>query len=124
KSEADLSFKVGGIVAAVLVDEGAIVKRGQVLARLEPTGVHAANRQARAAAVKAERDLERVKRLYATGAVAVAEQENAETGVQLARAGAAAAAFNAKRAALVAPDDGRVDKRMIEPGEVAAPGRP
>lgn len=124
KSGADLSFKVGGVVAAVLVDEGAAVKRGQVLARLDPTEVNAANRQARGAAIKAERDLARVKRLYASGAVAVAEQDNAETALDLARASAAAAAFNAKRATVVAPYDGRVDRRMIEPGEIAAPGRP
>src|SRR5262245_11963011 len=36
KSEADLSFKVGGVVSAVLVEEGAKVRKGQVLARLDP----------------------------------------------------------------------------------------
>lgn len=124
KSEADLSFKVGGVVTAVLVEEGARVKKGQVLARLDPTEVGAALRQANEGAIKAERDLERVKRLHATGAVALVELQNAQTGVDVARAGVDAAAFNASRAVIVAPDDGRIDRRFVEPGEVVAPGRP
>jgi membrane fusion protein, multidrug efflux system len=124
KSEADLSFKVGGVVAAVLVEEGGAVKKGQVLARLDPTEVDASLRQAREAVAKAERDDARAKRLYAAGAVPTAERENAETGLELARAAAQAAAFNAQRAAVIAPDDGRIDRRMVEPGEIVAPGRP
>src|SRR4051812_42211266 len=42
KSEVDLSFKVGGVVTSVLVEEGATVKKGQLLARLDPTEVEAA----------------------------------------------------------------------------------
>jgi len=86
KRELDLSFKVGGVVAAVLVEEGAHVKKGQVLARLDPTEVDAADRQAREAVQKAERDLDRVRRLHASGALATAERDNAETGLALARA--------------------------------------
>lgn len=124
KSETDLSFKVGGIVRTVLVDQGARVKKGQVLARLDPTEVDAALRQAKAGAAKAERDLDRVRRLHSSGALPVAELQNAETGVALSRAAVDAAAFNAQRAVIVAPDDGRVDRRILEPGEVVAPGRP
>lgn len=124
KSEADLSFKVGGVVASVLVDEGAQVKKGQILARLDPTEVDAALRQAREGRAKAERDFDRVSRLHSVGAIAVADRDNAATGLELARAAVSAAEFNAQRSAIVAPDDGRVDRRMIEPGEVVAPGRP
>lgn len=124
KSEADLSFKVGGVVAAVLVDEGARVRKGQVLARLDPTEVDAALRQATEGSAKAERDLERVRRLHSSGALPIAELQNAETGASMARAGMDAARFNAQRSAILAPDDGRVDRRMIEPGEIVAPGRP
>lgn len=124
KSEVDLSFKLGGVVAAVLVEEGATVKKGQLLARLDPTEVDAMLHQAKDGQAKAERDLERVRRLHASGALPVAELQNAETGASVARASVDAAGFNAQRAAIFAPDDGRVDRRMIEPGEVAAPGRP
>jgi RND family efflux transporter MFP subunit len=124
KSETDLSFKVGGVVSAVLVEEGARVKKGQVLARLDPTEVDAALRQAKEASAKADRDLDRVKKLHASGALPIAELQNAETGASLSHAAVDAATFNAQRSAIVAPDDGRVDRRMIEPGEIVAPGRP
>lgn len=124
KSEVDLSFKVGGVVAAVLVEEGATVKKGQLLARLDPTEVDAALGQAKDGQAKADRDLDRVRRLQATGALPVADLQNAETGASMARASVDAAGFNAVRSAIYAPDDGRVDRRMVEPGEVMAPGRP
>jgi RND family efflux transporter MFP subunit len=124
KSEVDLSFKVGGVVTAVLVEEGAAVKKGQLLARLDPTEVDAAYRQAKDGQAKAERDLERVRRLEASGALPIVELQNAETGASMARASVDSAAFNMQRAAIYAPDDGRVDRRMIEPGEVAGAGRP
>lgn len=124
KSEVDLSFKVGGVVTAVLVEEGAAVKKGQLLARLDPTEVDAALRQAKDGQAKADRDLERVRRLHASGALPVVELQNAETGASVARASVDAAGFNAQRAAIFAPDDGRIERRLVEPGEIAAPGRP
>ena len=124
KNEADLSFKVGGVVSAVLVDEGARVRKGQILARLDPTEVGAALRQANESAAKAERDLSRVRSLHASGAVPIADLQNAETALSMARAGVDAASFNAQRSAIVAPDDGRIERRTIEPGEVVSPGRP
>jgi multidrug efflux system membrane fusion protein len=124
KSEADLSFKVGGVVSAVLVEEGARVKKGQVLARLDPTEVEASLRQAKDGAAKADRDLDRVKRLHASGALPIAELQNAETAASLSHAAESAATFNAQRSTIVALDDGRVDRKLIEPGEIVAPGRP
>jgi RND family efflux transporter MFP subunit len=124
KSETDLSFKVGGVVTSVAVDEGARVKKGQVLARINPTEVTAALTQAQEGATKAERDLERATRLHGMGAIPVAELQNAQTGAKLARAAVEAASFNAERATIVAPDDGRIDRRLIEPGEVVGPGQP
>lgn len=124
KSEMDLSFKVGGIVANVMVEEGAKVRRGQVLARLDPTEVAAAYRQSKEASDKAQRDLDRTKKLVASGALAPIELQNAETAMRQVEAGTDAAAFNASRSTIVAPDDGRIDKRFVEAGEVVSPGRP
>lgn len=124
KSEADLSFKVGGVISAMLVEEGANVKKGQILARLDPTEVESSLRQAKEGAVKADRDLDRVKRLYDTGALPVAAFDDAKTSSEMAHASVTSASFNASRSAIVAPDDGRIDRRLAESGEIAAPGRP
>jgi RND family efflux transporter MFP subunit len=95
-----------------------------VLARLDPTEVEAAFRQSKEASIKAERDLERTRKLVASGALAPIELQNAETAMKLTEAGTDAAAFNASRSTIVAPEDGRIDKRFVESGEVVAPGRP
>jgi RND family efflux transporter MFP subunit len=124
KSEADLAFKVGGVVTRVAVDTGAHVHKGQLLATVDATEAQAAVNQLSQAAIKAERDLMRVKGLHDTGAVGPVDVQNAETALAVARAAADAASFNLRHTSLVAPDDGVIDRRMGEVGEIAAPGRP
>jgi RND family efflux transporter MFP subunit len=124
KSEADLSFKVGGLVTRVAVDAGSHVRKGQLLATIDPTEVQAAQSQAGEAVRKAERDLARVQALQQNGAVGPVDVQNAQTAVAMARATDDAAQFNLRQSSLVAPDDGIIDKRLVEVGEMAAPGRP
>ena len=124
KSELDLAFTVGGVVAVLLVDEGSRVHRRQVLAELDATEVGAAAAQAREAVAKADRDLSRVRSLHTTGALPLVDLQNAETGAAVARAQLSAADFAARHAVIVAPDDGIIDQRLAEKGEVLAPGRP
>jgi len=95
-----------------------------VLARLDTTEVAAGVSQARQSAERAERDLARARHLRATGALAVSEEQNAETGANVARAVLAAQEFNARHAVIVAPDDGFIDRRLAAVGEVVAAGRP
>jgi len=123
KDTRDLSFKVGGLVAEVRVREGAEVRRGQVLAALDPTELAAGVRQAREGLPKARRDRDRARLLRAGGAIALAQAEDAETGAAVAEAALAAAEFNLRHTVLSAPDDGWVDLRQVEPGEVVAPGK-
>jgi membrane fusion protein, multidrug efflux system len=123
KDEWDLSFQVGGRLAQVAVHEGERVRRGQVLARLDGTEIAAAVTQARAALAKAERDRARARVLAASDAIARAEADDAETAADVAQARLEAAAFTLRHATLTAPDDGWVDRRLAEPGEVVSPGR-
>src|SRR4029077_2894999 len=59
KNEMRLSFKMGGVVRRVHVQEGDMVKRGQRLAEIELTEIGAQVEQARQMAQKAARDLKR-----------------------------------------------------------------
>jgi membrane fusion protein, multidrug efflux system len=124
RDEWDLSFKVGGVIARVAVREGEAIRKGQFLALLDATEVEAGARQTKAGLVKAERDLERAKTLRASEAVPKLVGDDAETAVAVARAALDGALFNLRRTVLVAPDDGWVDARMAEPGEVVSAGRP
>ncbi|HEX5634197.1 MAG TPA: biotin/lipoyl-binding protein, partial [Gemmatimonadales bacterium] len=60
RDELDLSFKVGGVVASVGVDEGDRVREGQVLATLALPEIDAQVAKAAAGLEKAERDAARV----------------------------------------------------------------
>ncbi len=64
--EAKLSFKIGGIVQRILVEEGQSVRKGQLLASLDQTEISAQVNQAQYATEKAERD-QQAGAEYATG---------------------------------------------------------
>jgi RND family efflux transporter MFP subunit len=124
RHNADMAFKVGGVVSAVLVEDGTRVKKGQVIARIDPTEYSAGAAQAKRSLDQAERDLSRAKALHADKTVARATLEGAETAEAIARSQYAAAAFNERHTVLTAPSDGVIERRMVELGEVVAPGRP
>ncbi|QSQ23355.1 efflux RND transporter periplasmic adaptor subunit [Pyxidicoccus parkwayensis] len=124
KQEVRLSTKVGGVVQTVNSDEGRKVKRGQVLAALDLSEIGPLVAQAREAREKALRDLERVKALHAQQVATLAQLQDATTGYEVADAAWRAAAFNQRQATVLAPSDGRILKRMVEPGEVVSPGQP
>jgi RND family efflux transporter MFP subunit len=124
RDELALSFKIGGVVASVGVDEGDRVRAGQVLAVLALPEIDAAVAKAEAALEKAERDAARVRRLAADSVTTRTQADDAETAVRVARADAEAARFNRRYAVITAPAAGTVLRRMAKPGETVAPGAP
>jgi multidrug efflux system membrane fusion protein len=124
ETELELGFEAPGKVSAVLVDEGAIVERGQVLARLDDTLVAAARSQAAETAAKAERDLARARRLEESGALPEVTRLDAQTGAGVARASLSAAWRAEAQSVLIAPARGRIDRRAVEVGQVVGAGQP
>lgn len=124
KEELPLSFKIGGVVARVDAEEGQVVRAGQRLALLEQAEIGALVDKARAAFDKAERDLSRARALHADSVVTREMLENAQTGRDVAASDLRAAQFNARYAAVIAPSDGVVLRRLAEPGVTVAPGTP
>ncbi len=124
KEDVALSFKVGGVVARILVDEGQHVSAGQLLASLDFGEIDPAVTRARAAAEKGERDLARARRLYADSVATREQVENAETARDAAKAELDAATFNRRHAVITAPADGVILRRQAEPGELVAAGTP
>jgi multidrug efflux system membrane fusion protein len=122
KEEVALAFKVGGVVSRVLVDEGQRVTAGQLLASLDFGEIDPAVTRARAAAEKAERDLDRAQSLFDQGALAQQELDGARAARAAAKAELDAAMFNRAHASIVAPSDGVILRRQVEPGELVAQG--
>lgn len=124
RDEVRLSFKTGGVIASIGVEEGARVTAGQVLAALEQTEIAAGVEQASEATTKAARDLERVKALYADEVATREQVENMTTVLAMARAAERSARFTAQYTRIVAPEDGIVLRRIAEPRELVGPGQP
>jgi membrane fusion protein, multidrug efflux system len=124
KEEIPLGFKIGGVVAEVLVHEGETVRAGQTLATLDLREIDAMVTKARSSAAKAERDLARIRRLYAESVATLQQFEDATTGVEVARADLDATNMNRRYAAIIAPASGVILRRGVEPGQLVAVGTP
>lgn len=122
-SETTLAFPFGGVVASVSVSAGDTVRRGQELASLDPVVSRTQLAQAEAALAKAERDFGRAKTLEGT-VLTPQQREDAGTGLDVARANVAAARSAVQRSTLIAPSDGVVLRRIIDPDETVGPGMP
>lgn len=125
-----------GRVAAIYVEAGDHVKRGQVLARLnvsvlEPqvANLEAALEQARAEAELAEAEYRRAQAVGASGALSAEETQRRKSAavtaaakVKVAAAQLAEAQARLARAAVRAPADGTILTRNVEVGQTATPG--
>ena len=124
KDEFRLSFKVGGVIQRIAVREGEHVRKGQRLAEIEQTEINAQVEQARQSHQKAQRDVERGERLYADKVISLEQLEGLRTQRAIAEAALNAAEFNWSYAAIVAPRDGTVLRRLAEERELVAAGAP
>lgn len=123
-AEMKLSFKIGGIIEKLFVEEGERVEEGQMLAALKLDEIQAQVTLARSGFEKAKRDYERVKNLYADSVATLEQLQDAETGMDVARSQLAIAEFNLKHSSIVAPEDGRILKKLAEKSELVGPGHP
>ena len=122
--EARLSFKIGGVIDKIFVKEGQQVQAGQVLAALNLTEIEAQVSQARLSYEKSERDLERVRNMLRDTAATLEQFQNASTGFDLSRQNLDIARFNREFARISSPVDGTVIRKIMNEGEMTAPGSP
>ena len=118
------SFKIGGIIRKIYVDEGDLVRPGQLLAVLDKTEIDAQVAQANQALLKAERDLGRVEGLYRDSSATLELLQNATTGRDVARETAKIAQFNQQYAEIRATRAGKIIKKLMNEGEITGPGMP
>ena len=122
KEEIELSFKIGGVVARVAVDEGAHVQQGQVLAELSQTEIGSEVEKASQARLKAQRDFERAQGLYRDSVVTLEQLQDATTAVEVAESNLRIARFNRDWSVIRAPAAGIVLKKSVEASQLVSPG--
>jgi len=123
-NETKLSFKIGGVVESLSLDEGDYVKEGKILAQLAKTEINAQYNKASNAYEKAKRDLARITNMYEDGAATLENVQDLTTLVDVTKSDLDIASFNQKYATIVSPLNGRIVKRLVEKGEVLGPGQP
>jgi membrane fusion protein, multidrug efflux system len=124
KSEARLAFKIGGIVKNIFVKEGQSVVKGQPLATLDLTEIEAQVNQSKNNVEKLKRDLERVQRLFKDSAATLELVQNMQTALDMALESKTIAEFNREYASIKATNTGKILKKFLNEGELAAPGAP
>jgi membrane fusion protein (multidrug efflux system) len=134
---ADLRAEVSAVVLQVLKENGEVVKRGDVLVKLDETAIRDSLNSADAATlasgqalVQAERQLERLKTLRASGMTSLQALDDAEVRRNSAQSESAAARTRSvlarqqlQRTLVRAPFDGVVSDRKVSAGDTAAIGK-
>jgi RND family efflux transporter MFP subunit len=123
KEEARLSFKVGGLIESIPVEEGQTVTAGQALAVLKPAEINASVEEARQATEKARRDLDRGNALLADGVATEEQVQDLTTAFRIASAAQSGAEFNAAHARIVASVAGVVLRKLAEANELVQAGQ-
>jgi RND family efflux transporter MFP subunit len=149
---APIAAQIMANVTAVHVREGDQVKRGQLLATLDDSQLRASVERAQAALQAAEHEINatgseqalaqtsfnRLQYLYDKGTISAQEYDNAKSRMETTRARNELAQSNRSQAAaaldqgrillsytrVVAPFDGIITERRVDPGALATPGLP
>jgi len=115
--------EVAGRVTALGFQEGASVRRGQLMVQLDDSSARAELNQAEANRKLAEADLGRARSLVAPGLIAINEVERLQAQAAVARAAVDKARSALSKTRLLAPFDGRAGLRQFSPGELVQPGQ-
>jgi RND family efflux transporter MFP subunit len=127
--------KVGGKISEVFVEEGDLVKKGQLLLQIDTfdytrvvENATAVMNQAGSNLDKANRDYDRIEKLYSDKAVSKQQLQDMKTALDLARFAYDQALTALKKAnddlkecGVRAPIDGMVTTKMVNPGELTSP---
>jgi membrane fusion protein (multidrug efflux system) len=122
----NISSRVAGTVVEVSVDDNQFVKKGQVLARLDPRDFQVQVDKAQADYTRAKADFDRVNALRKTynGDVAISKQEadQIEANLGVAKAALDDAQDQLSYCTIIAPEDGYVGDKTVETGNRVAVG--
>lgn len=124
ENEANYSFKIGGVISRILVDEGQFFRKGQLLATLNSTEISAGLAQAGFNVDKAQRDYNRAVNLYKDSVYSLEQLQNTKTALDVAQKSKETTAFNERYSRIYAASDGFVAKKIASEGEVIDGGMP
>ena len=132
KEAVEVRARVSGYLVKVNFQEGAVVKKGDLLFQIDPRPFQAVLEEAKgqvaqleARLARAEADVARDERLLPKGAAsqkdldtAIADRGEARAGIQSARAAVDRATLDLEFTKVIAPIDGRISRYLITEGNL------
>ena len=119
-----LATRISARVAELSVNEGARVRRGDVLVRLSDDDVQAALKAAESQREVAESQVRRIEALRVASAATATEIDAARTGLAEARARVESARAPLADTVIRAPFDAVVQRKWVSRGQLVGPGAP
>lgn len=124
KQEMSQSAEISGRVVNVLVKEGSRVGAGQTLATIKRDAIEVDMTQAQNNLQNAIIDNQRYENAYKSGGVTKQQVDNSRLQLKNAQAAVRAQGVRVNDTSIRAGISGTINKRMVEPGSVVAPGTP
>ena len=109
-----LAFRVSGQIISLPVIEGEKVKKGQLIAAIDPRDIALQYAATKSAYETASAQVERNKRLLSRQAISVQEYEISLSNYQKAKSEYELSSNNMRDTKLTAPFDGSIEKRLVE----------
>lgn len=122
--EVDLSFRVSGPIKRIPVDVGRFVKKGTMIAEIDPRDYELQLRATEAEYKQVKAEAERVIELYNRKSVPVNDFDKAVSGLQQMTAKYSAHQNALKDTRLLSPFDGYIQKKYFDENETVAAGIP
>lgn len=122
--EVNISFKVSGSLMQVFADEGQFIRRGELLAQIDPRDYELQLQAVEAEWRSIKAEAERVISLYADSVATASEYDKARYGLQQIAAKRENAKNQLADTKIYAPFDGYVKHRLFDPPAVVGAGMP
>lgn len=122
--DARLVSEVAGTVLQILVEEGDVVRKGQILARIDADRSRLQLREAEADLQRRRNDVERGEKLLARKLIAATTHDQVESDYAVRRAEVDLARVAVGKSEIRAPFDGIVTHRLIKQGQLLAAQAP
>lgn len=110
----DLAFKVSGPLIALNVEEGERVKKGKVVAEIDPLDYNITYEAKKSSYLTAKSQMERAEKLIQKQAISHQDYESTQAAYANAKAAYANAVNTLEETKLVAPFDGFIQRKYVE----------
>ncbi|MDG5799277.1 efflux RND transporter periplasmic adaptor subunit [Marinilabiliaceae bacterium ANBcel2] len=123
-SDINLAFRVAGPIEKVLVKEGDMVKKGELLAIIDQRDYLTQKRAASAVYNEIKQEASRIESLYQQGRVSDSEYDKIVSGLMQAKSKYESAVNALNDTRLKAPFTGEIEKLWFKQGEITDAGTP